>query len=191
MICFLMSFFLLVGLSGLGRPGGGSSGAWALRGLRCFAEPGAHLPGRQVAQAVAVDEVQLHGLVQGGPLFRVAHLGEEADPALWQRLPDPDGDLTAGGDVLVLHAVGEVGLQQQQVHLLRGALPDHVLALVGEDGDGPAAPQLPQPVRRAAGHGGDGAADGDLRRLPQSEQVHPAAPRLRAALGRRVPHSGQ
>lgn len=76
-------------------PGRFLPGAPARHGLCCFVEPCTHLLRGKVADAVAVDELQLHGLFQGGQLLRVAVLADEIDPAL---RPPPlylDGDIAA------------------------------------------------------------------------------------------------
>ena len=162
-------------------------------GLCRLPEPRPRLPVGQGPQTVAVDQPQLRRLFQRRQLFRVFVLADEVDPAIWQLAPHLDGDVAAGGNVLVLHALGEVSLQQQKVRLFGSTLPGHVTAVIREDADRPAAAQISQPVRRTAGHGGRGKAHRRFRqgRLPPPEEAHTAASRLAAPLGSRAPHSGQ
>ena len=73
--------------------------------FRCFVEPCTHLLRGKVADAVAVDELQLHRLIQCGQPFRVSVLADEIDPAVRQLPPNLDGDVAARGNVLILHSV--------------------------------------------------------------------------------------
>ena len=105
---------------------------YCLHYFLCLVEPCAHLLRGKVADAVAVDELQLRRLFQRGLLFRVAVLADEVDPALRQPPLYLDGDIAAGGDVSgLLRAIGEVGLKQQKIRLFGSTLPDHIVEVVG------------------------------------------------------------
>ena len=153
-----------------------------------------------------------HAVLTGGQLHEGTEVQDADDLAVIQHpdLGDEDdgvdhllGDVAAGGDVSgLLRSLGEIHLHQQKIRLLRRTLPDHIVAVVGEDAQRTAASQITQPVRRAAGHGVGEKADRRARqlragtacrRLPLSEQAHTAVSFLRVtpAFGKSVPHSGQ
>lgn len=154
------------------------------------------------ANAVAADQSQLHRLVQRGQLFQAAVLAGQIHLALRQPAPHLDGDVAVGGNVLgILRRRGKIGFQQQKIHVLRLTLPDHILAVVGEDAQGSASPQPRKPVCRPTGHSRCGKAyrrSGRRRlrsaaggQLPLLESAHPDAPFAPVSLDSHVPHSGQ